>query len=141
MENQRLNRILCLDYGDRRIGIAISDPMKIIAKPYTIIDRKKIIDYYAKIIEIVSDNQISKILVGLPLTLKGGISNQTEVVLEFINNLKLKLNIPILTIDERLTSIAAKKALFAQTIKTKNNKGLIDQTAAAIMLQEYLDSL
>ena len=132
--------MLGLDYGERRIGLALSDPLGIIARPLTIIDRKKTVDHITRISEIVSEKKITSIVVGLPLTLKGHYSKQTEIVLAFIDQLKSDLNIPIMAIDERLSSVAAKKSLQAQAIKTGHEKGLVDETAAAIILQEYLDS-
>ena len=140
MDKNRLSRILGLDYGDRRIGLALSDPLGIIAKPLTVIDRQKTADHISKISEIISERKITSIVVGLPLTLKGQYSKQTEIVLDFIEQLKADLNIPILTIDERLSSIAAKKLLQEQSVKTGHEKGRVDETAAAIFLQEYLDS-
>ena len=140
MDKNRLNRILGIDYGERRIGLALSDPLGIIAKPLTIIDRKKTADHISRISEIVSERKITSIVVGLPLTLKGGYSKQTEIVLAFIDRLKLDLQIPVVAVDERLSSVAAEKALQAQDVKTGHNKGRVDETAAAIFLQEYLDS-
>ena len=140
MDKNRLSRVLGLDFGERRIGLALSDPLGIIAKPLTIIDRKKTADHISRISEIVSERKITSIVVGLPLTLRGGYSKQTEIVLAFIDQLKSDLQIPIMTIDERLSSVSAKKALQAQAVKTGHNKGRVDETAAAIFLQEYLDS-
>jgi len=134
-----LSRILGLDYGERRIGIALSDPLQIIAKPLTVIDRKKT-DYISELSKIIVENEIISIVVGLPLTLKGKESKQTKTVLSFIDELQSKLTIPILQIDERLSSIAAEKSLQMQNIKTGYEKGKVDETAAAIFLQEYLDS-
>ncbi len=136
-----MNRILGLDYGERRIGVALSDPLKIIARPLITIDKKKINDYFSKILEIINNNNVSKIVVGLPLTLKGNNSKQTDDVICFVNKLRVKVQLPIITIDERLSSTAAEKSLRNQGIKTGYNKELIDVTAAAIFLQEYLDSL
>ena len=140
MDKDRLSRVLGLDFGERRIGLALSDPLGIIAKPLTIIDRKKTADHISRISEIVSERKITSIVVGLPLTLKGGYSKQTEIVLAFIDRLKLDLQIPVVAVDERLSSVAAEKALQAQDVKTGHNKGRVDETAAAIFLQEYLDS-
>ena len=134
-----MSRILGLDYGERRIGIALSDPLQIIAKPLTVIDRKKT-DYIFQLSKIIVENEIISIVVGLPLTLKGKKSKQTKTVLSFIDELQSKLTIPILQIDERLSSIAAEKSLQMQNIKTGYEKGKVDETAAAIFLQEYLDS-
>ena len=141
MDKKRLSRVLGLDYGERRIGLALSDPLGIIAKPLTIIDRKKTADHISRISEIVSERKITSIVVGLPLTLKGGYSKQTEIVLAFIEQLKSDLQIPVVAVDERLSSVAAEKSLQEQAVKTGHNKGRVDETAAAIFLQEYLDSL
>ena len=140
MDRNRLSRILGLDYGERRIGIALSDPLGIIAKPFTVIDRKITTDYISQLSDIILKNQVIAVVVGLPLTLMGKKSKQTEIVLSFINQLKEILSIPVIAIDERLSSVAAKKSLQKQAIKTGHNKGRIDETAAAIFLQEYLDS-
>ena len=140
MDRNRLSRILGLDYGARRIGIALSDPLGIIAKPYTVIDRKITTDYISQLSDIILKNQVTAVVVGLPLTLMGKKSKQTEIVLSFINQLKEILSIPVMAIDERLSSIAAIKSLQKQNVKTGHNKGRIDETAAAIFLQEYLDS-
>ena len=135
-----MSRVLGLDYGERRIGLALSDPLRIIAKPLICIDRKKTADYISQISKIVSEKNITSIVVGLPLTLKGHYSKQTEIVLAFIDRLKTDFQIPILAIDERLSSVAAVKSLQAQAVKTGHEKGRVDETAAAIFLQEYLDS-
>ena len=140
MDKNRLSRILGLDYGERRIGLALSDPMGIIARPLTIIDRKKTADHISRISEIIAEKKIATIVVGLPLTLKGHYSKQTEIVLAFIDQLKSNFQIPIVAIDERLSSVAAKKSLLVQSVKTGYEKGRVDETAAAIILQEYLDS-
>jgi putative Holliday junction resolvase len=140
VDKRRLSRVLGLDYGERRIGMALSDPLRIIAKPLAIIDRKKTTDYLSQISNIVSEKKITSVVVGLPITLKGQNSKQTDIVLAFIDQLKANLKIPIIAIDERLSSVAAKKSLRLQNIKTGYEKGRVDETAAAIFLQEYLDS-
>ena len=140
MDKKRLSRVLGLDFGERRIGLALSDPLGIIAKPLTFIDRKKTADHISKISEIISERKITSIVVGLPLTLKGHYSKQTEIVVTFINQLRSDLQIPVLAVDERLSSVAAKKSLQVQAVKTGHEKGRVDETAAAIILQEYLDS-
>ena len=140
MDKNGLSRILGLDYGERRIGLALSDPMGIIARPLTVIDRKKTADHISRISEIIAEKKITTIVVGLPLTLKGHYSKQTEIVLAFIDQLKSDFQIPIVAIDERLSSVAAKKSLLLQSVKAGYEKGRVDETAAAIILQEYLDS-
>ena len=84
-----MNRILGIDFGERRIGISISDSLNIIASPLMVIDRKKIIKYLDKIRSITIENDVGLIVVGLPITLKGTLSKQTEKTLNFINELTL----------------------------------------------------
>jgi len=136
-----LSRILGIDYGERRMGLAISDPMGIIAKPFRVLDRKRTPDYISEILDIVAAQDIHKIVVGLPLALKGGYSSQTKVVQDFIDKLRQTGKISVVHIDERLSSVAAKRSLQEQGVKTGHEKGRVDETAAAIILQEYLDSI
>ena len=135
-----MNRILAIDYGDVRIGLAISDLMQIIAKPYKTIKNRNHKEIFIQLENIIEENNIGKIIVGLPITLKGGHSEQTNKVISFVKELKLYMEIDIDTYDERLSSFQAKKSLIHQGIKTGHNKEQIDQTAAAIFLQGYLDS-
>ena len=135
-----MNRILAIDYGDVRIGLAMSDLMQIIAKPYKTIKNTNRNEIFIQLENIIEENNIGKIIVGLPITLKGGHSEQTKKVLSFVKELQLYMEIDIATYDERLSSLQAKKSLIHQGIKTGHNKEQIDQTAAAIFLQGYLDS-
>ena len=123
------------------MGLAISDPMGIIAKPLRVLDRERTPDYISEILDIVAAQDIHKIVVGLPLALKGGYSSQTKVVQDFIDKLRQTGKISVVHIDERLSSVAAKRSLQEQGVKTGHEKGRVDETAAAIILQEYLDSM
>ena len=135
-----MSRVLGIDYGERRMGLAVSDSLEIIAKPLKTLDRKKTFDYFSEILNIVIEKNVHKIVVGLPLTLKGKHSDQTKVVQKFIEKLKQAVKIPVIHIDERLSSVAAVRSLKEMGVKTGHEKGRIDETAAAIILQEYLDS-
>ena len=135
-----MGRLLALDLGERRIGVALSDPMHIIAFPYSVIDRRNTPDYKIEIQKIILDKDIEALVIGLPITLKNRISKQTEKVQLIIKELASEFTIPIHTIDERLSSISAKNALKIKGVKTGHNKGEIDKTAASIFLQEFLDS-
>tara|TARA_Y100001960_G_scaffold277275_1_gene307948 strand:+ start:357 stop:776 length:420 start_codon:yes stop_codon:yes gene_type:complete len=135
-----LTRVLAIDYGDVRIGLAMSDLMHIIAKPFKTIKNQHSNDIFIEIEKIIEENNIGKIIVGLPLTLKGEYSKQTEKVLSFVDKLKIHVKIEVDTYDERLSSFQAKKSLIHQGVKTGHNKEQIDQTAAAIFLQGYLDN-
>ena len=135
-----MSRILGVDYGERRIGLALSDPFGIIAKPLTVIDRKKTPDYLSAILETAKEKDVNKIVVGVPFTLKGEHSKQTDIVKNFIDELFTLGKIQIIPIDERLSSVAAERSLKLQGVKTGHEKGRVDETAAAIILQEYLDT-
>ena len=135
-----MSRVLGIDYGERRIGLALSDPLGIIAKPLKVIDRKTTPDYKSVIIEIIEEKKVIEIVIGLPITMRGEYSNQTKAVQIFINEISGICSIPVTEIDERLSSIAAIKALHEQGVKTGHEKGRVDETAAAIILQEFLDS-
>ena len=135
-----MGRLLALDIGERRIGVALSDPMHIIASPHSIIDRKITPDYMDEIQKLISEQEVEALVIGLPLTLRNNVSQQTQKVQLFIQELNTELTLPIYTIDERLSSVSAKNALKLKGIKTGHNKGEIDKTAAAIFLQEFLDS-
>ncbi len=135
-----MNRVLGIDYGERRIGLALSDPLKIIAKPFRIIDRNLTPDFITELLLIINENNVNRVVVGLPLNLKGRYSKQTEIVIKFIDELKKIQNIQVIQLDERMSSVAAEKSLIIQNIKLGYNKEKIDETAAAIILQEYLDS-
>ena len=134
-----MNRILALDYGAKKIGIAISDPMRIIAKPITVINNTSFNNTLEELNSLIAEYDVSEILIGLPITLKNKKSIQTNKVLEFIDILKQNITLPIHTYDERLTSQMAIRSLIMQGVKTGHNKKEIDKTAAAIFLQNYLD--
>ncbi len=136
-----MNRILAIDYGEKKVGLALSDPLKIIAKPYKTINNisdEKLIESFNV---IISDKNIDEIVIGLPLTMKNSFSKQTENVNKFIDFLKKKINIKVVVVDERLSSVEAKRSLVNQGIKTGHNKKDIDMTAAALFLQSYLDKI
>ena len=135
-----MGRLLALDIGERRIGVALSDPMHIIASPHSIIDRKITPDYMDEIQKLISEQEVEALVIGLPLTLRNNVSQQTQKVQLIIKELNTELTLPIHTVDERLSSVSAKNALKLKGVKTGHNKGEIDKTAAAIFLQEFLDS-
>ena len=134
-----MNRILALDYGDKKIGVAISDPMQVIAKPFKTLNNTTNKDTLLKLNHIISEYDIEKVVVGLPLTLKNKYSIQTEKVITFIEFLKKNISISVHSYDERFSSKIAIQSLIQQGIKTGHNKKEIDKTAAAIFLQNYLD--
>jgi len=133
-----LKRILCLDYGEKRIGLALSDPLKIIAYPYKTIINSDINKLKYELKQIITDESIESIVIGLPIGLNGKDTIQTQKVREFRSQI-LDLNVFIYFEDERLSSLAAAKSMRLEKIKTGFNKGIIDRRAAAIILQQFLD--
>ena len=136
-----LNRILAIDYGDKKVGLALSDPMKIIAKPYKTIINDSKESLLNNIIQIIELKDVGEIVVGLPKTLKNTYSEQTYKVKDFIDYITDNLDIHVVIVDERLSSIEAKRSLINQGIKTGHNKKDVDMTAAALFLQNYLDKI
>ena len=133
-----MGRVLGLDYGDSRIGLALSDPLKMIASPLKTISNRSFEFIKKNLSDLIIENDIELIVVGLPISLKGKETKQTKKVKLFIKQIHC-FTIPIFTQDEILSSISAKKSLMIQKIKTGHNKQLIDSTAAAIFLQQFLD--
>ena len=135
-----MGRILGIDFGSVRIGLSLSDLTQTIAKPFDTIKYKNFDDLLSQLKIIIDDNQVNKLVIGIPLNMKGQNTKQTLKVKEFISFLKQNISIEIRLIDERLSSIEAEKAMHAMNIKTGHNKGRIDKIAASVILQEYLDS-
>ncbi|MDD9879954.1 MAG: Holliday junction resolvase RuvX [Candidatus Marinimicrobia bacterium] len=134
-----MGRFLAIDHGNKRVGLALSDPMKIIAKPFRTLTFTDASELLNSLRDIIVSESVEQIILGLPRGMKGQDTAQTKVVLAFAEQLKSALDIPIELIDERLSSVSAEKALIQQEVKTGHNKGRIDETAAAIFLQQYLD--
>lgn len=133
-----VGRLLGVDHGDRRIGLALSDPIPMIASPLktiTVDDAQESIDAIKK---IVKEYDVVLVIVGLPIGMKGQETAQTKHVKKFANDL-INNGIKVALQDERLTSVSAKRSIMEQQKKPNKNKGLVDQIAAAILLQQYID--
>tara|TARA_B100002019_G_scaffold279262_1_gene280949 strand:- start:430 stop:840 length:411 start_codon:yes stop_codon:yes gene_type:complete len=133
-----MGRILGVDYGEIRIGLALSDNTKRIAFPFKTIKNKNIdilLDVFRK---LSFEKNIDSIVIGLPLGMNGKDTPQTKNVRIFSKSISV-LGLPIFFQDERLTSISAKKSLIKQNVKTGHNKEKIDEIAATIFLQQFLD--
>tara|TARA_B100002051_G_scaffold24050_1_gene18753 strand:+ start:682 stop:1095 length:414 start_codon:yes stop_codon:yes gene_type:complete len=131
-------RTLGIDFGEKRVGLALSDRSNLIASPYKTLIYSSEDDLISKIKKIVTDKEIKVFVIGLPLNMKGKDSDQTKKVRKFKKLLSI-LELPIVLEDERFSSIIAKNSLVLQNVKTGHNKSEIDRTAAAIILQQYLD--
>jgi len=133
-----MGRLLAIDYGARRVGLALSDPLKMIASPYRTIINKNNTILIEEIERIIAAEDVELTIMGLPLGMAGQKTEQTKKVEEFVDKLTDR-GIIIKYEDERWSSVAAKRSMKEQNIKIGYNKGLVDQTAAAIFLQQYLD--
>ena len=136
-----MGRFLGIDHGNKRVGLALSDPMKIIAKPFKTLTYSNSADLMNALKDIIESESVERIVLGLPKGMKVKDTAQTKLVMNFADKLKSQIDIPIQLIDERLSSVSAKKALIQQEVKTGYNKGRIDETAAAIFLQQYLEHI
>ena len=136
-----MNRVMGLDIGKKRIGIAMSDPLLITAQPFDTIQRTPENEAFNKIQELTKTYSVNKIVAGLPLMMNGDFGEQAQDCNDFGKKIEQKTGIDVIFIDERLTSYQAEEILKAQGVKYTKDKGKVDKIAAAIILQEYLDSL
>src|ERR1700748_2136548 len=134
-------RILALDHGTKRIGIAVSDELKMIAQPLEYVLTEPLADFFVRLKEIIREKEVELILIGMPRNMDGSYGPAALKVQEFIAVLKDKVAIPIKTWDERLTSAQAQRFLIEGNVRRQDRKEKVDKTAAAILLQSYLDGL
>jgi putative Holliday junction resolvase len=133
-------RILAIDHGSKRIGIAISDELKLIAQPLEYIPAEPFAEFLERLKELLRDKQVELILVGMPRNMDGSYGPAALKVQAFVAALKGALTVPIQTQDERLTSAQANRVLIQGGVRRAKRKEKVDQMAAAILLQSYLDS-
>lgn len=134
-------RILGLDVGDRTIGVAISDPLGLTAQGVTTIRRKGIDNDIEELKKICAQYEVEKIVSGLPKNMNGTLGPQSEKVLEFCDVLKNEIPLEIIMWDERLTTVAAHKAMLEADLSRSKRKKIVDKIAATYILQGYLDSI
>ncbi|QGT98905.1 Putative pre-16S rRNA nuclease YqgF [Candidatus Syntrophocurvum alkaliphilum] len=134
-------RIIGLDVGDKRIGIAISDPMGWTAQPHSVLTRKNIEKDLDEILKICKEYEVNKIIVGLPLNMNGSYGPKASEITNFSQQLEEYSKISIEYIDERLTTKSAERVLIDADISRKKRKQVIDKIAAQNILQIYLDRL
>jgi len=128
-----------LDIGSRTIGVAISDELGMIAQGLKTIKRKSMEEDVKEISLIITQYKIDKIVVGLPKNMDGTIGKQAEMVFQWIKAVQNKIGLPMLTWDERLSTVEASKVLLEADLSRKERRGVIDKLAAALILQGYLN--
>ena len=136
---QLRRRILGIDLGRARIGVAVSDELGMLAHPVETISATA--DAARRIAEIVREKDAERVIVGLPRHMNGSVGTGATEALAFAKKLQALLPCEVLTWDERLTTTAANRALRESGRKTRDSRGVVDQVAAQMILQSYLDSL
>ncbi len=133
-------RLLGVDYGSRRVGIAVSDPLQVIARGVTVLAHSpRLID---EIRRLVADYDAEAVIVGYPYTLKGTAGAKAQEVDGFVDLLRRQISCPVITVDERFSSKTATQTLRSMGVRKKERrkKSAVDEMAAAVILQTYLDS-
>lgn len=132
-------RIMGLDVGEKRIGIAVSDPMGWTAQGHSVLTRGKLQDDIEHLGQLCAEYKVDKIVLGFPLNMNGTVGPKGEEIQEFGKMVQEALNLPLEYWDERLTTVAAQKVLLEANMSRRKRKGVIDKVAAVHILQGYLD--
>src|SRR5579863_5657380 len=133
-------RVLGVDHGTKRIGIAVSDELGVIAQPLEFILAEPFAKFLGRLKEIIRDKQVEQLVVGMPRNMDGSYGPAALKVQEFVAVLKESIAMPVALWDERLTSTQANRFLVQANVRREKRREKVDQTAAAILLQSYLDS-
>lgn len=133
-------RWMGLDYGDRRIGVALSDELGWTAQGYGVVERRKPEDDLERLRQIAAEHQVTEVVVGLPKNMNGSIGPRGELCMAFAEELRGILKLPVHMWDERLTTVAAERTLVSADVSRKKRKSVIDKMAAALILQGYMDA-
>src|SRR5208282_2345577 len=134
-------RILALDHGTRRIGVAVSDETKTIAQPLEYIPAEPFAGFLERLRQLIREKEIDLILIGLPRNMDGSYGPAAQKVEAFVAVLRMATTVPIKTWDERLTSAQANRILIQGNVRRNQRKEKVDKMAAAILLQSYLDGI
>lgn len=134
-----MGRILAIDYGRKRSGVAVTDPLKIIANGLTTV---RTCDLMGFLKDYMQKEQVERIIVGLPKQMSGELSENMKYIEPFVRNLRKQVTVPVEMFDERFTSVLAHKAMLDGGLKKKDrqNKALVDEISATIILQSYMES-
>ncbi len=133
-------RVLGIDWGERRHGLAVSDPMGYTAQPAGVVHRQGKDPGLEEIAKTIEEKEVTRIVVGLPFHMDGRPGDHHDDVLEFVALLEERFGLPVDTVDERMTTIMAERALAEAKLSRKKRKAKVDQVAAQLILQFWLDS-
>ncbi len=134
-------RIMALDYGEKRIGLALSDPLKIFAKPYRVLTNQGFEVLVTELKEIITLQQVGLLIVGIPYAIEGGNTPKTDETLAIFEQLKSALDVKIIGWDERYSSDEAHKELKKMGYSWQEARNLVDAMAAAMILKSYLETI
>jgi len=133
-------RIMALDVGEVTLGVAVSDELEITAQPVTTLNRRGLKHDLRAIAELVTKHEVGVIVVGLPLRLSGVAGTSATETLAFAERVRARVNLPVVTWDERLSTVQAERVLLEADVSRRKRREVINHVAAAIILQSYLDS-
>lgn len=134
-------KLLGLDYGDRRIGVAVSDVFGWTAQGIEVVQRRDDASHMQRIAELAKLHEVEEVVVGLPKNMNGTIGPRGELCIEFAESLRELLDLPVHLWDERLTTVSAERTLLEADVSRKKRKQVVDKIAAGLILQNYLDSI
>jgi putative Holliday junction resolvase len=133
-------RVLALDVGDKRIGVAISDPSQVLARSLKVIQRSSRQEDLAAVARLVEEYEVERVVVGYPRSLNGTVGEQAEKVERYAADLAEVLDVPVLLWDERFSTVSAERLMRKAGLRGKKKRERVDAVAAAVILQDYLDS-
>ena len=133
-------RVLGLDVGERRIGVALSDPLGLTAQRLTIIHRRALNEDIEAVRTLAVEHDVETVVLGLPLTMRGERGVQAQKVMAFAQRLRARLAVPVEFVDERLTTVQGERALLATDTSRRKRKQMIDEVAAQLILQQFLET-
>ena len=141
MGDKRFMRVMGLDIGSRTIGVAVSDELEFTAQGLKTIKRRSFGEDCEELSRIIHQFEIRKIVVGLPKNMDGTFGKQAELTFKWIKSFHQKISLPVVTWDERLSTVGASRILIEADLSRKKRKGVIDKVAAVLILQGYLDQM
>ncbi len=133
-------RVLALDVGDKRIGVAISDPSQVLARSLQVIQRGSGQENFAAVTRLVKEYEVERVVVGYPRSLDGTAGEQADKVERYAAGLAESLTVPVLLWDERFSTVSAERLMREAGLRGKKKRERVDAVAAAVILQDYLDS-
>jgi putative Holliday junction resolvase len=138
--HEAAGRVMALDYGDRRIGVALSDPLGVSAQPLLTIERRSRADDFERLAGLAREHAVTRVVVGLPLGMDGSRGERVRLTELFMERVRKATGLPVEPWDERLTTVQAERVLIESDLSRRRRRSVIDQAAAVILLQSWLDA-